>query len=549
MNQRGRFLLDERLASIQGKRLPNSKDPDAFPELDVQNAATRASIIRGIRCHHAFATSVAVTDLCAHHMDLVRARNARLIMSNVIPNPEDMSAQVHEPYCIWYPDFASEDTYRALVQQFPSMRYQVGRACAAAGFDVLYAELDILPDVSIAEEARESEAAGARVIYDAIMASPCRYKVMDDDILAINVDNPCSPAFLNGDTDVRWKLELRHGVYRWSYGGSICPEPTLCIEEDLRIGEDDTKVPKSRKNLTPEEVKLLYTPLPQDLPTVKKKLLVQMAAYDGNIDRYVRLTGLSPVPMGRVEQLCVIRGIYHHTMFARFWALEIERNSPRIQRLSATKIAVVYSIKTAVSARRIMINDTQEFDRGWDTSTHPEPFLIWWPLRPSFETLHALLDKAPSMKTQVAIAAIMIDDHMFYKFIDHPPHPYLWLAAQNSPNPYYRQDLERKAAEQGIDLDDVWGDPISDSLQPDLEPTDNCMNFWLEDGLELNTNAQTGGIEQGPYDNGAPLPSLAEKHVWATPDLLRKMELFNKGEAWVPTSYLNDLKLPEDEEK
>lgn len=94
-------------------------------------------LVRGIRCHYQFAASSAVKDVCSSRPLFARARNARLIMSDVIPGPEGMdeSGPTRHPYCIWNPDIAAEDTYRQLVQRFPSMRYQVGCACAAAGYE------------------------------------------------------------------------------------------------------------------------------------------------------------------------------------------------------------------------------------------------------------------------------------------------------------------------------------------------------------------------------------------------------------------------------
>ena len=43
-----------------------------------------------------------------------------------------------QPFCIWNPDIAHENTYRELARRHPAMRYQVGRACAAAGYASLY---------------------------------------------------------------------------------------------------------------------------------------------------------------------------------------------------------------------------------------------------------------------------------------------------------------------------------------------------------------------------------------------------------------------------
>jgi hypothetical protein len=69
-------------------------------------------------------------------------------MSNVVPDTDSLE---HVPYYIWHPDFAKAETYRELAQRYPNTRYNVGRACAAAGYTDSYRELDHLPDVSIAE--------------------------------------------------------------------------------------------------------------------------------------------------------------------------------------------------------------------------------------------------------------------------------------------------------------------------------------------------------------------------------------------------------------
>ncbi|KAF9884542.1 hypothetical protein FE257_001487 [Aspergillus nanangensis] len=51
-----------------------------------------------------------------------------------------------------------EKTLSNLVEEYPEkklLRYAVGRACAAGGYTTLYHELELLPDVAIAEEARQ----------------------------------------------------------------------------------------------------------------------------------------------------------------------------------------------------------------------------------------------------------------------------------------------------------------------------------------------------------------------------------------------------------
>ncbi|KAF5574928.1 uncharacterized protein FSUBG_13988, partial [Fusarium subglutinans] len=60
----------------------------------------------------------------------------------------------------YHDGFAIElrDTLRQLLKAHPTlfMRYKIGRACAAGGYEELYKELDLLPDVAMAEEARDS---------------------------------------------------------------------------------------------------------------------------------------------------------------------------------------------------------------------------------------------------------------------------------------------------------------------------------------------------------------------------------------------------------
>ncbi|KAJ5533108.1 hypothetical protein N7494_009660 [Penicillium frequentans] len=123
-------------------------------------------------------------------------------MSNDIP---DLKNAREIPYCIWYPDTANEATYQALVLQYPSLKYHVGRACAVAGYTNLYRELDLLPDAHIAEEARDN---GSNDIFEMIMASPVRYRVMNDYTRTVNLENP-PVGGLNGDTAVRSFLERK----------------------------------------------------------------------------------------------------------------------------------------------------------------------------------------------------------------------------------------------------------------------------------------------------------------------------------------------------
>lgn len=89
-------------------------------------------------------------------------------------------------------------------------------------------------------------------------------------------------------------------------------------------------------------IRLLYTPLPVDPPTLQKYFLILSAAWRGDIDRYVRLG--RPFMLDN-ELACVVRGMYHSPLFAKWCSLQHE------QRLDH------WRVRAAVNARSIMSND------------------------------------------------------------------------------------------------------------------------------------------------------------------------------------------------
>jgi hypothetical protein len=188
-------------AAIHGEEIPHAL---GFP-------VTRYCVLRGIRYHAGFATELRGLQ---NYPEFTRALNARSIMSNIVP---DMASLEHIPYCIWHPDVATEETYRELVRRYPQMRYQVGRACAVAGYLDLYRELQLLPDVSIAEEARDNigrDNGGSQAIFNEIVAQHVKYAVMDDYTRSVNINGPRPGAVLNGDTAVRSLLEVKRKYAR-----------------------------------------------------------------------------------------------------------------------------------------------------------------------------------------------------------------------------------------------------------------------------------------------------------------------------------------------
>ncbi|KAL4903809.1 hypothetical protein BDW74DRAFT_185903 [Aspergillus multicolor] len=455
-------------AAIQGKRVPERL-----------NGCHILCLIRGIRYHHGFAT-----ELQGHYRlkSINRALHARSIMSNIVP---DFNSADDMPYCIWHPEVATEDTYRKLSARYPELRYQVGRACAVAGYVDLYKELDLLPDVHIAEEARDN---GCAEIFDMIMGQADRYDVMNDYTRTVNVDNP-RKACLNGDTAVRSSLEVKQ-----EHSRDFKSTHYFNITEDQSIGIDTTPA----REATADDVSpLLYSPLPMDLPTVNKDLLILMAAYYGDIDRYVRLR--RPV-MIQYEYIFVIRGIFHNTMFAKWWSFQdLTMDDGRLDDSSELR-AIQWRIDRAITARFIMNNDLSRILSRPDTA----PDCIWYPTLASPETYGALAKRIPRMVGRVARACIVGNYVRTYENLpDFKPTEPMMREAKESRNPFFLEDLRRRAMEHGIDLD---SSPEQDYEYDKIYPTVRQLHEKSTGRLDkkLGAFSVAGGTEfHNVYDGYA----------------------------------------------
>lgn len=445
-------------AALRGEKLP-ANDPSRMSHV------TGLCVLRGIRHHHGFASEL-LPGSAEQDPAFARALHARAIMSNKIP---DISAAEEFPYCIWYPDVASEDTYRQLAARYPQMRYQVGRACAVAGYRDLYSELDLLPDVAIAEEARDSVmrsrrhggtegrcSSASQHIFDQIVRQPVRWRVMNDYLRSVDLDRP-KPAShgLNGDTAIVSTLGLKRDFRRlrplsrynndrtrlnldYMVDGEIAPW-YFNITEDWNIDEHtstfyDTQGPDIWP--TGEEMtELLWNPLPLDLPWGNKDLLVLMAAYHGNIDRYARLR--RPSHVSAAEACCVVRGIYHNTMFAKWCSLQPDSGR----------------YASAITARFIMTNDLSRITDEYPD--HDLPRQIWFPLRACAETYVELARRKPAARAAVARALVVADYQEAWDGVAADIEPYyeLMVEAKASSNPHYLVSLERICAERGLDPD------------------------------------------------------------------------------------------------
>lgn len=195
----------------------------------------------------------------------------------------------------------------------------------------------------------------------------------------------------------------------------------------------------------------LYSPLPDELPPhVNKELLLLYAAYSGNIDRYIRLR--DPKRMIDDEVECVVRGIYHDTMFARWWSMQPDMPSEPMA-----------LIRQAILARFIMNNDLSRITE--ETPENHLPYLIWYPHWADTETYLELARRKPSMTPQIARACIVTDRPDIWKAINPTPDWFLLNEAERANmNPFFREDIMRRTQEMGINLSktpsdwDAWKD-------------------------------------------------------------------------------------------
>ncbi|KAJ5212101.1 uncharacterized protein N7498_003747 [Penicillium cinerascens] len=504
------YDFDQCVAAMKGKEVPT----------DLSSFWHRRAVIRGIRDSLEFATSPAIVELCfgddsRQAYQFSRARNARLIMSDIIPDIEGPATQ---PYCIWYPELASLETYREVARRYPSMRYQVGRACATAGYTDLYKELDLLPDVSIAEEAREVDKDAD--IYKIIMSAPQRYAIMNDFTRSINLESPQTPAFLNGDIKPRWALEQRAPPPK------NIPDTTaddIDIEEDGFIGLEDLCLEDCDAILGPGDSGQLWMPLPPDLPVLEKRLQTQMAAWDGNVDRYARL--MHPRRLRTFTELnCILRGIHHSTMFAKWWAYQMETNPERAiipdKLLSEGNKHESRKIRTAITARKIMSNEVG----GLEDSSDCLPWMIWWPVMPHYNTCYELAKKCPSMRLQVAITCVLCDYETIFKHLKPPPRKALFAAAKRSDNPFYLQYLEECAKKTNIEsryLADFGDyDANESSLEADLEPRKSIAYS----SIDFSSMAAGWAENYSIYGSRPANVGGVERYVWLSTETAQKIE-------------------------
>lgn len=161
--------------------------------------------------------------------------------------------------------------------------------------------------------------------------------------------------------------------------------------------------------------------------------------------------------------------------------------------------------------------------KGFTDDTPYLPYMIWWPLKPFEPSLRTLAQQCPKMTHQIAIVCIFADYEDLYRKLQPKPHSHLSLAAEQSPNPFYKEDLEKRTEEQGIDLERTWHWSCASSnwLQPDLEPTSNIIPYYTLTPFVMGDDGQRFGT----YFEYNLHSDRVETYVWLQPDQIREWEI------------------------
>lgn len=337
---------------------------------------------------------------------------------------------------------------------------------------------------------------------------------MDDYTRTIRAEKTASYLLhgLDGDAAVRSTLELKRcfekpddtsrfqedGTYEFLNGVDHAP-PYFNITEDWNIDEFDSALGdppsmpfevKPAPNTT-EMITLLWNPLPYDLPKGNKDILILMAAYNKDIDLYSRLRrpGVSPA----AESNCIIRGIYHHPLFARWWAQkDISENK---------------SYQKAITARFIMSNDVSRITP--QTSSLDLPRLIWYPALAHSRTYEELARRRPDMHSAISRACIAANGmNLWHKLKMDLSDRDIWDAAIASHNPTFLEDLRRRAEASSTKVPRLLEGPDRAFTRPGLtEPSASILHPGIPSVDDVRWE------QEGPYDGVLADASTVE--LWA----------------------------------
>jgi hypothetical protein len=182
------------------------------------------------------------------------------------------------------------------------------------------------------------------------MAAPVRFAVMNDYERTVQLHMPETGAWLNADTAVLATLKQRK-VFGEHFRG-LMESLWIYLNMTEEEGIDGQTVKAKPHNLTDSELTLFVSPHLADPPTMHKDLLILVAAFEGNLDRYARLR--RPGRSINYELHCVVPGIYK-TFAIASW---LDRNPDIVELIASSwHPSEVKTLRAAINARWIMNND------------------------------------------------------------------------------------------------------------------------------------------------------------------------------------------------
>ncbi|KAK2042415.1 hypothetical protein LZ31DRAFT_470373, partial [Colletotrichum somersetense] len=125
-------------------------------------------------------------------------------------------------------------------------------------------------------------------------------------------------------------------------------------------------------------------------------------------------------------------------------------------------------------ARFIMNNDLSRIDP--DASDRNDiPRVFWYPLFPQEITFRELVRRRPSSAFRVALVCIAANYQSTYDALSPVPHYITYQQAHMSHNRHFARDIERRAAESGVNLYpdthlDCWTRPDKGPTSLAIEP-------------------------------------------------------------------------------
>lgn len=133
--------------------------------------------------------------------------------------------------------------------------------------------------------------------------------------------------------------------------------------------------------------------------------------------------------------------------------------------------------------------------------------MIWYRVKPQYNTLRALFLREPRMRQQVGHAAVACNYQILYDVIKPVPTESLLSEALVSHNRHYLKDLKARKKEMppeqprcpDFDPDDgncnlvVDKEPTTTTLEPDLRPSQFCG--WFPAGIYSGTKADATNVD------------------------------------------------------